>query len=209
VTTSGIDVRPVGAEDWQALADFFGPSGAYSGCWCAWWRSTSAEFDAGCRSGGKGNRAVLHRLTHEGRVPGLLAYDVGGDPVGWVSVSPRPEFGRVLRSPTLKPRESNRGAPDDAGVWAVVCFWVPRARRGTGIGTALLAAAVDHARTSGARVLEGYPVDTAARLPPAAIFTGTLSMFLKAGFTQLPATSSGTRRATPSGTRRVVRLETP
>jgi GNAT superfamily N-acetyltransferase len=193
MSTNGLQVRPVGPEEWRQLAAFFGPSGGYSGCWCAWWRRTSAEFDAGCRDGAQGNRAVLHDLTKDGRIPGLLAYD-GPDPVGWVSVSPRPEFGRVLRSPALKPRDADRGAPDDAAVWAVVCFWVPRKQRGKGVGTALLAAAVDHARSSGARVIEGYPVETATRVAAAGIFTGTLSMFVQAGFTEVTPRSSSTRR---------------
>ena len=171
-----------------------------------WWRRTSAEFDAGCRDGATGNRTALQRLTANGRVPGLLAYD-GDAPVGWVSVAPRPEFGRVLRSPALKPREADRGAdrradrgaPDDGDVWAVVCFWVPRGRRGRGVATALLAGAVDHARAGGARVLEGYPVDPSARKPSADLFTGTLAMFRRAGFTEVQA-------PTLRGPRHVVRL---
>ncbi|MGZ4596191.1 MAG: hypothetical protein ACXV3V_04625, partial [Actinomycetes bacterium] len=120
MAADSIVVRPVGPAQWPQLAAFFGPSGAYSGCWCMWWRRTSAEFDAGCLDGATGNRAALQRLTADGRVPGLLAYD-GDAPVGWVSVAPRPEFGRVLRSPALKPRDpeqgadrrADRGAPDD------------------------------------------------------------------------------------------------
>jgi GNAT superfamily N-acetyltransferase len=146
-------VRPVG-EQWQQLADFFGPSGAYSGCWCTWWRQTSGEFAAGCTNGAVGNRAVLQGLTSDGRGPGLLAYDA---------------------------------------VWAVPCFWVPRAHRGKGVATALIAAAVDHARNSGASVLEGFPLVTDGRASPAAILTGTLSNFLKAGFTEVQPRRSGTR----------------
>jgi GNAT superfamily N-acetyltransferase len=208
VTSGRIDVRPAGPAEWEQLAGFFGSSGAYSGCWCTWWRRTAAEFHAGCRDGAAGNRAVLQRITVEGRVPGLLAYDAaapgaddGARPVGWVSVAPRPEFGRVLRSPTLKPRDDDRGAPDDAAIWAIVCFWVPRSRRGSGVGTALLGAAVDHARAGGARVLEGYPVDTATRMPSAEIYTGTLTMFRRAGFTEVQPPTRGTRR--------VVRLDLP
>ncbi|MGZ4637487.1 MAG: GNAT family N-acetyltransferase [Actinomycetes bacterium] len=161
MTAESIVVRPVGPAQWPQLAAFFGPSGAYSGCWCMWWRRTSAEFDAGCRDGATGNRAALQRLTADGRVPGLLAYD--GD------------------------------------VWAAVCFWVPRGRRGRGVATALLAGAVDHARAAGARVLEGYPVDPSSRVPSADLYTGTLAMFRRAGFNEV-------RAPTPSGRRHVVRL---
>ena len=97
-------------------------------------------------------------------------------------MAPRTEFGRVLRSPELKPSDAARGTAEDAGVWAVVCFWVPRGQRGRGVGGALLDAAVEHARASGARAVEAYPVDAAARENPAGLFTGTVAMFTAAGF---------------------------
>lgn len=195
VTALTIDVRPVGPDDWAELAAFFGPSGAYSGCWCVWWRRTSGEFQDGLRDGSAGNRALLERVTREGRVPGLLAYDGDGQPIGWVSVAPRHELGRVLRSPALKPRPGDgRGPADDEGVWAVVCFWVPRGGRGKGVGTALLSAAVEQARSAGASALEGYPVDTDGPAPAADLFTGTLAMFRRAGFTPVRPPAGGQRR---------------
>jgi hypothetical protein len=47
-----------------------------------------------------------------------------------------------------------------------------------------LRAAVDHAVSSGARVIEGYPVDVTAKpkSSSAALYHGTLSLFLQAGF---------------------------
>jgi len=193
-----IDVRPATPDRWRELAAFFGPSGAYSGCWCTYWRRTSTEFDAGCRDGAKGNRAVLRRLTAGRRVPGLIGYDEE-QPVGWVSLSPRPEFGRLLRSRNLRPGPDED--PDDTSVWSLVCFWVPRGRRGDGVGTALLAAAVEHARRGGARLLEAYPVDVSDRVPAAEAYTGTVAMFRRAGFTEAPD------RQPASGRRVVVRLE--
>ena len=62
------EIRPVTPDRWDELVAFFGPSGAYSNCWCTWWRVPSKEFSAGCASGGAGNRTVLERLTAEGAV---------------------------------------------------------------------------------------------------------------------------------------------
>ena len=97
-----------------------------------------------------------------------------------MSVGPRPEFGRIVRSPIV------RVSPDeaeDASVWSVACFFIPRAHRGSGIGRALLDHAVRHAREAGASVLEGYPVDTAGtRAQASSVFTGTLDLFRGAGF---------------------------
>lgn len=197
-----VEIRPATADRWQELADFFGPSGAYANCWCTWFLQASKDFDQGCRDAGTGNKELLRRLTGDGNVLGLLAYDSdptgpgSARPVGWVSVAPREQFGRILRSPTLKPSE-----PDEADVWSVVCFWVPRAQRGQGLARALLAGAVDWASGNGARAVEGYPVDTAAgRKQAAAIYTGTVSLFSGAGFTQV-------RGAKPGTTRVIVRRE--
>jgi GNAT superfamily N-acetyltransferase len=183
---STFDVRPVTADQWDRLAGFFGPSGAYSHCWCVWWRVPSKEFDAGCRDGGVGNREVLRRLTEEGRVPGLLAYrtEKPDTPVGWVSVAPRADFGRVRRSRLLKPEDGDSLGDED--VWSVSCFWIPRANRRQGIGRALLTGAVDYAFAQGASAVEGFPVDTGdAKAAAASIFTGTAAMFADAGFVEV------------------------
>ena len=90
-------------------------------------------------------------------------------------------------------------------VWAVTCFVVARAARRSGVASALLEAAVTYAREHGARVIEGYPVDTAgARITSASGYTGTLSMFERAGFRVVADTTS---KPQPGMFRRVVRLE--
>ena len=172
---SGIVVRPVTRRRWSDLLELFGPNGAYSGCWCMWWRQTSADYD---RDHGEPNRRGLKRLVDGGRVPGLLAY-VDGEPVGWVSVAPREQFGRLERSPVLK-------RVDDRPVWSVVCFYIHRSHRRRGVGAALLEAAVAQAARRGARIVEGYPVDTQGRKAvSASIYTGVASMFEDAGFREV------------------------
>lgn len=188
--TAGVDVQPLTAERWGDLVELFGPSGAFSNCWCTWWRQTGAEFDRGIRQRGAGNRALLERLTADNRQPGLIAYR-DGRPVGWISVAPRPHYGRVIRSPSIGPGRRSAEATDE-GVWSIVCFWMPRKERGQGIAMALLRAAVEHARSVGARVLEGYPVDTSdGRQPDPNVFTGTLAMFRRAGFTEVERRTEG------------------
>ena len=190
-----LEVRPVTADRWEELAAFFGPSGAFSSCWCTWWRQTSAEFGKGIEEHGAGNRALMHEIVESSAEPGLLAYR-NGQPVGWVSVAPRTQYGRVLRSRRIgpPPEEAN-----DEGVWSVVCFWIPRAERGKGVATDLLQGAIRHARARGARHLEAYPVDTSGgRHPAANLFTGTLAMFERAGFSEV---------GRPRGTQLVVRRD--
>jgi GNAT superfamily N-acetyltransferase len=190
MTAGRIEVRPLTADRWPDLVELFGPSGAFSNCWCTWWRQTGAEFTSGIAQRGAGNKALLGELTAADRRPGLIAYR-DEQPVGWISIAPRPEYGRVIRSPSIGPGRKNPESAD-AGVWSIVCFWMPRKERGKGIAMALLRAAVEHARESGARVLEGYPVDTAGeRHPQSSVFTGTLAMFTRVGFTEVERRAEG------------------
>jgi GNAT superfamily N-acetyltransferase len=168
--------RPVTPDRWDDLATLFGSSGGYSGCWCMYLRESAKEFDALCPNGGAGNRDRLRAIVDSGRVPGLLAY-AGREPAGWVSVSPRDDYVRVLRSPLHRPID------DEDGVWSVACFFIGKGHRGEGVADALLDAAVAHARRSGARILEGYPLDTDGdRRPPAEMWRGSVEQFTRAGF---------------------------
>jgi GNAT superfamily N-acetyltransferase len=177
-----VEVHPLTPDRWPDLERLFGPSGGYSNCWCTWWRQRGADFDRGCADRGAGNRALLRALTDGGAQPGLIAYR-DGLPVGWVSVGPRTDFGRILRSPKLRPSDGDAQA---ASTWSITCFWIPRRERGAGLARALLDAAVAQARRRGAREVEAYPIDTAGRRPPsAALFTGTLPMFERAGFREV------------------------
>ena len=165
------------ADRWDDLVSLFGENGAYANCWCMWWRTTAATFDQGVKDRGAGNRAAMKALVAEGREPGLLAYR-GREPVGWISVAPRSEFGRVERSPVLKP-------VDDEPAWAVVCFYIDKRHRGEGVGRALLDAAVEHVRRKGGRLVEGYPVHPDDRTTSASAYTGVVSMFEASGFKQV------------------------
>lgn len=187
---TAVSIEPVTPERWEDLEGLFGPTGAYGHCWCAYFRRRAKDFSAsvGCAPPERGNtnRETLRRLTVDNQVPGLIAYE-GEQPCGWVSVAPREQYVRLNRSRSLRPTD-----PAEAGVWSLVCFWLPPRRRGGGLGTQLLDAAAQHARASGGRVLEAYPVDTVGgRAPSAEVYTGTVRMFEKAGFTCQPHPKSG------------------
>ena len=95
------------------------------------------------------NRAELRSVVLRGPPPGLLAFD-GDLAVGWCQVTPR----RAL--PYLD--GFTRFGPLDARpVWSVSCFFVRRGYRGSGVCSALLAAAIRFAREAGAPALEAYP----------------------------------------------------
>lgn len=167
---------PVTADRWDDLARLFGPSGTYSNCWCMWWRLPSRAWD---EAGGEGRRRAFAAIVDAGSEPGLLAY-ADADPVGWCAVAPRTEFARLTspRARTFRPF-------DETPTWVINCFFIHKAHRGRGVATALLDAAIEYAVGHGATVLEGYPVDLATARRDADVFTGTLSMFRRAGFTEV------------------------
>jgi GNAT superfamily N-acetyltransferase len=74
----------------------------------------------------------------------------------------------------------------------VTCFAIHSTHRRSGVGTALLEAAVTFAGGHGATAVEGHPVDvvalTANRVGGSALFTGTLAMFVTAGCSEVGRT---------------------
>jgi GNAT superfamily N-acetyltransferase len=173
-----LDIRPLTPDRIPDLARLFDQGGDPKWCWCAYFRVRGRDWTNATAAE---NRAVLAAAAEAsaaiGGAPGLVAY-AGDEPVGWTSVGPRTDYERLAYSKVLAP-------VDDAPVWSVICFVVGRRSRGHGVATALLAAAIDHARSHGAATLEAYPVDVpdARRIPAANAYHGTLPMFLRAGFT--------------------------
>jgi len=181
-TLSGLTFRPLTPSRWRDLEALFGLRGACGGCWCMWWRLERARFN---RQRGAGNKRALKRIVKNGPPPGLLAY-AGKQPVGWCALGPRPSYSALERSRTLKP-------VDEKPAWSVVCFFVTKPFRGRGLSVKLLRAAADYARRKGARILEGYPVDTRkGRWADPFVYTGTVSVFRRAGFREV-ARRSATR----------------
>jgi GNAT superfamily N-acetyltransferase len=81
---------------------------------------------------------------------------------------------------------------EDPGAWWVTCFAINSRHRRSGVGSALLEAAVALARGHGATAVEGHPVDvaalTAAGVSGSALYTGTMAMFVAAGFSEVART---------------------
>jgi GNAT superfamily N-acetyltransferase len=181
-------VRPLTAARWNDFAALFGERGACGGCWCMLWRLPRRTFDA---QKGDGNRDAMRALVDAGEEPGLLGYR-GREPIGWVSLGPRPEFEALERSRILKPIDAQP-------VWSITCLFVAKAHRRTGVSRALLEAAAAHVRRRGGAIVEGYPQEP-KRSDMADVFawTGIASAFRSAGFREV---------ARPSPTRPIMRRE--
>jgi GNAT superfamily N-acetyltransferase len=170
---------PVTLDRWKDLEVLFGERGACGGCWCMWWRFKKSEFE---RGKGAKNKSALKKIVKSGDAPGILAY-ADGKPVAWCSVGPREAFPRLENSRVLK-------RIDDKPVWSVVCFFVAKSFRDKGASVAVLKAAVDYAKKKGAKIVEGYPIDSRGkRWPGAFVYTALPSTFLKAGFKEAHRTS--------------------
>jgi ribosomal protein S18 acetylase RimI-like enzyme len=170
---NAIEIRPLTADTWDALAELFREGGDPRWCWCQFWRLRSKDFGA---FKVPQLRARLHDQARSDQPPGLVAFD-GGRAVGWVSLGPRADFERIVRSKVIP-------AIDDRPVWSIVCFAVSSSARGRGVARALLEGAVAYAREQGAKGLEAYPVRAGQgdAISPESAFTGTLPMFERAGF---------------------------
>lgn len=170
-----IEVQPLTPERWADFEVLFGRQGAVGGCWCMFFRQRPAEWRT---TDNAQRKAAMRALVEAGPAPGLLAYRAG-QPVGWCAVAPRQQFVRIEGSRTL-------GPVDARPAWSIVCFFIARRARGTGVGTALLEAAVAYAAAHGADLVEAYPSDPQGRrMSEMGAFMGVVPMFERAGFAEV------------------------
>ena len=40
-----MEFHPLTPARWPDFEKLFGPSGAYAGCWCMWWRTSRSQFE--------------------------------------------------------------------------------------------------------------------------------------------------------------------
>jgi GNAT superfamily N-acetyltransferase len=131
------EAYPVTKERWPDLVEMFDRPVVRT-CFCMFYRKTGTGTGVG-----RENRQAMKALVDRGTVPGLIGYE-DGVPVAWVSLGPREDYAKLRQSPVMKP-------VDDRPVWSIVCFFVDRRARGRGLSERMLRAAVDYARSCGAR----------------------------------------------------------
>lgn len=166
-------VLPVTPERWDDLETLFGPQGAYSGCWCAFYRMPRATFDA---AGNAGRKRVMAKAVARGPPPGLLAYEKG-EPVAWVAIAPREATVRLARSRVAK-------SPDGRPAWGITCYFVREDKRAGGMMAKLTDAATRYAAKQGAQLVEAWPV-VDPTMKGCDGFTGVASTLAACGFTQI------------------------
>lgn len=185
-----ITTKELTPELWPQVEALFGKNGACGGCWCQAWRIENGERWDDVK--GAVAKRRLRKGILSGAVHGILAFD-GDVPVGWCTFGPRDSFPRLNRARTLK-------CDDSADVWSVPCFFVARSHRGKGVAKAMLVHALRAMKKRGVGLAEGYPSkpNKDGQYIAAFSWTGTESLFEKAGFVVVGA---------PAGSKRRVRKE--
>lgn len=189
-TTSNAEVSIISVADapWDDVRTVFGTRGDPAGCWCQWFKQKHTDWT---KTSPEERSAMLQEQVREcDPPPGLIAY-LDEEPVAWCAVEPRTRYSRLRTTKVVS--EGSPESWEDQGVWAVTCFVVRDEFRKRGISRALLDAAVEHAKAGGARVVEGYPVDVAAKkkVSAAELYYGALSTFEATGFTLVSRPTSG------------------
>jgi GNAT superfamily N-acetyltransferase len=173
-----IEVRP--ATVFEDVRTLVGPKRPDANvCWCLSYRIPS-KLNNELRGPARGE--YVAGLVRADPPPGVLAYD-GDEPVGWAAVAPRADtsFARNRKIPHV----------DDLPVWSLWCIRVRPGHRGRGISHALIAGAVDFARTNGAPMVEAYPLDNrGAKVDLTMAYAGLRKNFEAAGFEVAAETTS-------------------
>jgi GNAT superfamily N-acetyltransferase len=187
-TTLQLTIVPANDASWEDLQAVLGTRGDPSRCQCQRYRMQPGESWA---SVGAEELAFRLRTQTDCGQPwskstsGLVAY-LDDEPVGWCAVAPRSAHPRLLLK-TRVPWEGRAEDKTDDSVWAVTCFVTRTGFRRRGVSRALARAAVDFARTRGARALEGYPMITqpGQEVTWGELHVGSRSIFEAAGFEEV------------------------
>jgi GNAT superfamily N-acetyltransferase len=163
--------REVDKSTWPDFVRLFEGRGGPRYCWCMVWRPMEDESK---RSDRPAKRAEMERRVGQGVPVGILGY-VDGEPVAWCSIAPRETYRKGLGG--LKEPGDAPGA-----VWSLACMFIARPFRGKGVTRQLINAAIAHARSKGATVVEAYPVDPDS---PSYRFMGFVGTFKAMGFEEV------------------------
>jgi len=181
VSDPQVTVVPANTAGCDDLATVFGTRGGPARCWCQRYKLAPRGSFGAVPAEERAER--LRDQTgcgqpRSGATSGLVAY-LDGEPVGWCAVEPRTAYTGMARVHRV-PWEGRDEDKADGSVWAVTCFVTRTGFRRRGLTRVLARAAVEHARTGGARALEAYPITTTSVILEE-LHVGTVSTFAGAG----------------------------
>jgi len=159
--------NPLSESSWSDFVSLMQTDSQCSECWCLNHREST-----GCPTGSVAQEK-MKTLVSNGKAHGLLAYQ-NQECVGWVAIDPM--SGLVGHDCQLT------GKDDE---WSIHCLFVKNGFRGQGISTLLVLAAIEYARSNGAKLISAFPIpnENRNRFPVnEAEFSGRFSTYSKLGF---------------------------
>lgn len=139
--------------------------------WCqcvAWWVPTWDDWGARTK---EENTVLRDELFQRGEYDGYLLY-ADDRPVGWCQVGLARRLEKLCKT---------FGLERDEDAWAISCFVIDPARRGSGLAHVLLDGVLRDLRSSGARRVLAFPRHETG-LPASEVWTGPEPLFARAGF---------------------------
>ena len=138
------------------------------------WRQSRADYE---KNKGEQNKKTMKQLVKKNEQLGIIAY-ADGKPVGWCAIAPRENYVKLENARVLK-------RIDDEPVWSIPCFFITKDFRKKGFSVKLLNGVIAFCRRKGVKIVEAYPIiPYSSNMPAAFAWTGILSSFLNAGFTE-------------------------
>lgn len=170
---SDLRTEPLSPKTWPAFAALVEKhNGIFGGCWCIAFHLKEGEGKRGAAA----YRSMKEAKVRAGEAHAALVFD-HEQAVGWC------QYGSPSELPNIRSRKVYHAGLKREPDWRITCFFIDSSRRGEGIASAALRAALQQIRDLGGGVVEGYPEDyTGVRTSSSFLCSGTLSMFLKAGF---------------------------
>jgi len=183
-----LTVVPANEAAWDDLQTVFGNRGDAPRCQCQRYKLRPKEAFSKFPAEERAARLLAQTQCGDpaaGATTGLVSY-LDGEPVGWCAVEPRTAYPGLLRVYRV-PWEGRAEDKTDASVWAVTCVFTRSGYRRRGISQALVRAAVDFARSRGARALEGYPmlVEPGQDITSGEMNVGSRGIFADAGLEEV------------------------
>jgi GNAT superfamily N-acetyltransferase len=177
----GTEILPATGR-WGDFASFMVPrKPGGGGCVCMSYRNSSLDMP--------GRIGYMRAQCETEPGPGVLAY-VDGEVAGWCSIAPKSSYRTLVNSRTIP-------HIGDGDAWSTVCFVVRPPFRRKGLMHELLDGAVEHTRTMGGTVIEGYPVDPeGSQVDIISGYVGTVGLFEAHGFKRVQQTK-GRRGSKP------------
>jgi len=185
--------KELSAKTWPDLARLFEKPeiGDAWWCWCTHHHVASYSAPENKQARTRAERAVRNRrqkekLVKNGQAHGVIVY-ANEEPVGWCQFGSREELPRVdhtIHYRNLAPKDKMEK------LWRISCFVVDKNYRKSGVASTALKAVLESIGHKGGGLVEAIPVSKTDQ-GPGYMYTGTVSMFEKAGFKIIAPFASG------------------